>query len=301
VLRAIIALIFVLYVHISFAQVWQWSVLVRNAKKNNGTSRAFLWIPEDCKKVRGVVVAQNNMEEQSILERKRFRNAMSELGFAEIWVSPSFDHLFRFNEGAGETFNGMMNDLAEASGYSEIKHVPVVPMGHSAAASWPYYFAAWNPQRTLCAISVSGQWPYFRSPVFEPDIWGYKNIDYIPCLETMGEYEAANTRSTEGLKERAAHPLMPLSMLACPAEGHFAETEKKIAYIALYIKKAAQYRLIKDATENSAAVLKPIDPTKQDCLQINGASINYRLHVPHLLENIQVIRQMHFGSLMRKW
>ena len=56
------------------------------------------------------------MEEKSILESKTFRKAMSELGFAEIWVSPSFDHLFRFNEGAGETFNGMMNDLAEASG-----------------------------------------------------------------------------------------------------------------------------------------------------------------------------------------
>ena len=244
------------------AQEWQWSILVRNAKEGNGEARAFLWVPPDCRLLKGVVVAQNNMEEQSILESDHFRNEMTKLGFAEVWVSPSFDHLFRFNEGAGDTFNGIMNDLADSSGYAELKQVPVVPIGHSASASWPYYFAAWNPQRTLAAISVSGQWPWFRGPVFAPGIWGDKNIDFVPCLETMGEYEAANTWSIEGLKERSEHPQMPLSMLACPAEGHFAASVKKIEYIALYIKKAVEYRLLKPATLTPPALLKPIDPTQ---------------------------------------
>ena len=174
------------------AQVWQWSVSVKSAR--NGASRAFLWIPPDCRQVRAVVLAQNNMEEQSIIEHPVFRLAMSKLSFAIIWVSPSFDNLFRFNEGAGEMFNGIMKDLANESGYTELTYAPVAGIGHSAAASWPYYFAAWNPQRTLCAISVSGQWPYFRHPAFAPDIWRKdQNIDFIPCLETMGEYEAANT------------------------------------------------------------------------------------------------------------
>src|SRR5688572_32272340 len=179
------------------AQVWQWSIPVRNAR--NKESRAFLWIPENLKKIRGVIIAQNNMEELSILEHAGFRKEMAELGFAEIWASPSFDHVFRFNEGAGDIFNGMMNDMADSSGYNELKFVPVVGIGHSAAASWPYYFGVWNPQRTLACVSVSGQWPYVRHPQFSPDIWSKdQNIDYIPCLETMGEYEAANTWSTEG-------------------------------------------------------------------------------------------------------
>jgi len=241
------------------AQVWQWSVPVQKAR--NPASRAFLWIPPGCKKVKAVVVTQNNMEELSIVENNYFRKAMQGISFAIVWVSPSFDNLFRFNEGAGEVFNGMMNDLADSSGYEELKYIPVVAMGHSAAASWPYYFAAWNPERTLCAVSVSGQWPWFRSPQFAPDIWGDKNIDFIPCLETMGEYEAANTWSREGLKERKEHPLMPLSMLACPAEGHFAATEKKIRFIALYIKKAAQYRLPKKYPTDGPPVLLPVNPT----------------------------------------
>lgn len=242
------------------AQIWQWSVPVKNAR--NANSRAYLWVPPDCRRVRAVILAQNNMEEQLIIEHPVFREEMRKLSFAIIWVSPSFDHLFRFNEGAGETFNAFMKDLSSESGYNELNYAPIVGIGHSASASWPYYFAAWNPRRTLCAISVSGQWPYFRHPAFAPDIWQKdQNIDLIPCLETMGEYEAAATWSTEGLKERQQHPRMPLSMLACPAEGHFAASEKKIKYIALYIKKAAQYRLPKKMPENTAPVLLPVDPT----------------------------------------
>ena len=241
---------------------WQWSQIIKNAKENPGTARAFLWIPPDCRKVRGVILAQNNMEEEMILENPRFREALEELGFAEIWCAPGFDHLFRFNEGAGDAFNELMGDLASLSGYEELKFVPIVGLGHSAAASWPYYFAAWNPGRTLAAISVSGQWPWFRDKAFAPDIWGDRNIDFVPCLESMGEYESANTWSNEGLEERKRHPLMPLSMLANPAQGHFASTDAKVEYLVLYLKKAVQYRVPADWKVNGAPKLQPIDPTK---------------------------------------
>jgi hypothetical protein len=242
--------------------VWQWSALVKNAKDNNGQARAFLWIPPNCSKVKAFIFSQNNMEEQSILENPHFRDEMGKLGIAEVWVSPSFDLLFHFDLGAGDTFNAIMNDLADASGYFELKYVPFIGLGHSAAASNPYYMAAWNNDRVLAAISVSGQWPYFRHPSFAPDIWGLKTIDFIPCLETMGEYEAAANWSAEGLKERQAHPLMPLSMLANPAQGHFAATQEKIDYLVLYLKKAMQYRLPKNTPDGEAPQLIPIDPTK---------------------------------------
>src|SRR5258708_4137929 len=206
---------------------WQWSVEVKSERPENGPASAWLWIPTNCERVHGVVVAQHNMEEISILENPKFRSALAGMGIAEVWVAPFFDHLFRFNQGAGGTFNGMMDNLADESGYAELKFAPVVPLRHSAAASWPYYFAAWNPERTLAALSVSGQWPYFRDKNFAPEIWGDRNIDFIPCLESMGEYEAANNWSREGLLERQQHPKMPLSMLANPAQGHFASTDKK--------------------------------------------------------------------------
>jgi hypothetical protein len=244
------------------AAVWQWSALVKDSRENAGQARAFLWIPPECERVRGIVFAQDNMEEISILENPKFRAALSEINFAEVWVAPPFDHLFRFDAKAGDTFNAVMSDLTDKSGYNELSFAPIVGLGHSAAASWPYYFAAWNPGRTLAALSVSGQWPYFRHPQWAPDIWGDRKIDYIPCLESMGEYEAAATWSREGLKERQDHPLLPLSMLACPAEGHFASTDTKAEFLAFYIRKAIRYRVPKDWKGDVAPTLKPIDPTK---------------------------------------
>ena len=241
---------------------WQWSVAVKSEKPENGPARAWLWIPPDCERVRGVVVAQHNMEEISILENPKFRAALAEMNFAEIWVAPFFDHEFRFNEGAGETFGLMVDALADESGYAELKFAPVVPVGHSAAASWPYYFAAWNPGRTLAALSVSGQWPYVRDKNYAPDIWGARSVDFVPCLETMGEYESANDWSREGLWERQQHPRMPLSMLANPAQGHFASHDAKVAYLALYLKKAVQYRVPKNWDATAPPKLIPIDPTK---------------------------------------
>ncbi|HEU5397333.1 MAG TPA: hypothetical protein VFV81_09200, partial [Verrucomicrobiae bacterium] len=48
------------------AAVWQWSVPVKAEKPPNGPARAWLWIPPQCDYVRGVVIAQDNMEEISI-------------------------------------------------------------------------------------------------------------------------------------------------------------------------------------------------------------------------------------------
>lgn len=261
-LTAAVALVTAVPVEKSFAAEWQWSVSVKPEYPQNGMARAWLWIPPDCEQVRGVVVAQHNLEEISILENPKFRAELAKLNFAEVWVAPFFDHLFNFTNGAGETFNDFMKRLADESGYFELNFIPVAPMGHSAAASWPYYFAAWNPQRTLCALSVSGQWPYFRDKNFAPDIWGDRNIDFVPSLESMGEYEAADTWSAAGLRQRAEHPLMPLSMLANPGQGHFASTDIKVEYLALYLKKAVEYRVPKNWGSQSAPKLIPIDPTK---------------------------------------
>lgn len=223
--------------------IWQWSVPVRNFSSNpkNPEANAYLWIPERCGHVKAVLVAQHNMEEIQILEDTAFRRRMAEMDVAQVWICPSFNHGFDFTDGAWETLDSILKDLARESGYEELAKASLIAIGHSAAASWPYYLAAYKPDRTLACISISGQWPYYRDNGLCPDIWGDRHIDQIPCLETMGEYESAHTWSDRGLRDRSEHPQLPLSMLACPAEGHFAYTAEKAQYIAFYIKKALQY------------------------------------------------------------
>jgi hypothetical protein len=246
----------------SMAAEWQWSAPIESvtSSENKDHPRAFLWIPPNCQKLRGVVIGQHNMEEEPILEHPKFRAMLGQLGFAEIWVTPGFDLFFRFDQGAGEHFDEMMKALAVQCGYGELQFVPVVPIGHSAAASSPWNFAALNPGRTLAVLSVSGQWPYYKD-VNTPD-WGARTVDGVPGLVSMGEYEGADSRAGMGLGQRQEHPMTPLSMLANPGAGHFDVSDAKVEYLALYLKKAAQYRLPYIVPSDRPAELKPIDPTK---------------------------------------
>ncbi len=241
---------------------WQWSVPVPPLPDRAGEApRAFLWIPPDCQHVRAVVFGHHNMEEIGVFENPGFRKTLAELGFAEVWVAPAFDRNFRFDQGAGEKFDAMMAALAEQSGYFELTNAPLIPCGHSAAASLPWYVAAWKPERVLCALSFSGQWPYVPDPGNAPPFAGHA-IDSVPGFVTLGEYEWADERYVQGMAIKNAHPLMPLSALGCPADGHFVGLDEKIQMLALYLKKAAQYRLPEKSPAHGPVKLNPIDVTK---------------------------------------
>jgi len=247
---------------IVIAAEWQWSAPVSAESARKGDlSRAFLWIPPDCKQVRAVVFGQHNMEEIGVFESPVFRRTLAELGFAVVWVAPTFDRNFRFDKGADEKFDRMMAALAEASGYAELATAPLVPCGHSAAASMPWYIAAWKPERVLCGLSFSGQWPYVPDPDWAPP-YADHSIDSVPGLVTQGEYEWADERIPQGLAIKNAHPLMPLSALGCPADGHFVPLDDKIELLALYLKKAAQYRLPKSSPGSGPVKLNPINVTR---------------------------------------
>jgi len=60
------------------AAEWQWSVPAPTIPER----RAFLWVPPDCKQVRGLVVACHNMIEKSLFERPAFRAACAETTLA---------------------------------------------------------------------------------------------------------------------------------------------------------------------------------------------------------------------------
>ena len=223
--------------------IWQWMTEMQNTAASPKYKHpvAYLWIPQNCKEVKALIIAQHNMEEVSILEDLSFRKEMARLGVAELWICPRYNLGFDFSDGAWEGLEQTLSDLAEISGYQEISSVPLIGIGHSAAASAPYYMGASRPDRVLACISVSGQWPYYRDNGLCPDIWGDKTVDMIPCLETMGEYESAESWALRGLQNKSDHPLTPLSMLACPAEGHFAYSHDKAEYIALYIERALKF------------------------------------------------------------
>ncbi len=255
----------------AWAQVWQWSVPVQSvtSPETNDHPQAFLWIPDNCRYVRGVVVGQHNMLEEGIFEQPDFRKTMTKLGFAIVWVTPMFNQTFDWNptrssKRAGVEFTDMMTRLADVSGYTELKIAPVVPIGHSALASYPWNFAAWNPGRTLAVLSIHGDAPQTNltgSGRPNPD-WAGRTIDGVPGLMVMGEYEWWEDRLNPAFAYIAKHPATPFSLLADAGRGHFDHSDNMVRFLALYLEKAAQYRLPETSGQQDTVVLNPIDPKK---------------------------------------
>jgi len=248
------------------AQVWQWSASVPNvfSPETNDHLQAFLWIPPGCHQLKGVVLGQHNMLEEGILEHPDFRKTLAALDFGEIWVTPGLDLVFDFQQEAGAAFDSMIHGLADSSGYHELDFIPVVPIVHSAAASFSWNFAAWNPSRALAVLSVHGDAPLTNktgSGCPSPD-WGCRTIDGIPGLMVMGEYKWREDRIMPALTFVKAHPRAAISFLAYAGHGHFDFSDALMNYLATFIRKAAEYRISKDSKPDSEGhiALKSVNP-----------------------------------------
>jgi hypothetical protein len=237
------------------------------SRESKDHPRAFLWIPDNCQRVRSVVIADQNMEEEQIFQDASFRSTLADLGFAEVWIAPPMgSNDFRFDQGDAQILEKLLGNLASASGYREIEAAPLVPMGHSATASWCWDVAAWNPKRVLAVLSISGQWPYFSS-----QYWGDRNIDEVPGLTTKGEYEIQGSLENgwyAGLRGDSfqKHPHEAFTQVVEPADGHFGASKEKIDLIDLFLRKAAQYRLPADAPLEGPVTLTPMNAEKQGWL-----------------------------------
>ncbi len=242
--------------------VYQWSAPIDEAisPETKDHPRAFLWIPEICQRVRAVVIADQNMQEEQIFQDPDFRKTLTDLGFAEIWIAPAMGtDSFRFDKGEGAILEKLLKTLASQSGYGEIEFAPLVPTGHSATAGWGWDVAAWNPKRVLCVLSISGQWPYFGSKY-----WGDRSVDEVPGLTTKGEFEIQGNLESgwyAGLKGDfyQKHPDAAFTQVVEPGDGHFSASKEKIALIGMYLRKAAQYRLSAGDVSSGPVKLVPMD------------------------------------------
>ena len=246
---------------------WQWSVNLDEfvSKETGKCPQAFLWIPADCKQVKAILLGQHNMAEETLFENPLFREKMRELGFGFVWITPGIEQQWDVTKGVQKIFDKMMNDLADTSGYKELKYVPIVPIGHSAMATYPWNFAAWNPDRTLAVISYHGDAPRTNLTGYgrENLEWGRtRNIDGIPGLMVEGEFEWWEDRVTPALAFRMMYPRSCVSFLCDAGHGHFDTSDEVAMYIALFLKKAAEHRLPATMPQDAPVNLLPVNPAK---------------------------------------
>ncbi len=238
---------------------FQWAAKIEGvvSSETGDSPEGYLWIPRDCKSVTALMFAFQNMNEETLFRMERFRRRMEEADVALLWIAPGFGQEWDADrQDIQGPFDRLIDTLAVKSGHPELASVPLIPFGHSAQATMPWNFAAWNPYRTLCVISYHGDAPrtnlcgYGRANVE----WGRtRNIDGIPGLMVEGEYEWWEARINPALAFRMMYPRSCISFLGDAGRGHFDLSEQTADYIARFIEKSIEKRLCNDG-------LKPIDP-----------------------------------------
>ena len=209
---------------------------------------AYLRMPRNIREVKALLYCHQNMTEEVLFRSERFCRQMDSLGVAMAFVqqgSQNWDVTVKDEDGQNcqERFEQIIKQFAEGTKHPELLTAPIIPFGHSAQATFPWNFAAWNPERTLCIISYHGDAPrtnlcgYGRANVE----WGRtRNIDFIPGLMIEGEYEWWEARVRPALAFRMMYPDSRISFLCDAGKGHFDLCKETQDYIARFIAKALQ-------------------------------------------------------------
>lgn len=211
-------------------------------------STAYLWIPPNISRVRGLIVAQQNVGEQRFTEHPAIREACAQNELAIVWFYPAMDIRFeRRREDAVSLLEEVLAKLGEISGYPEIAHTPWISFGHSTTTGFARALAEARPDRTLAIISAKGgvmlpekgsfpgvysggHFPEWRQPTHD---WT-KQGRSLPNLKKIREELRARWR--------------PVSYVEEFGGGHFDYTERYLSFLALYIDKAVRARLNSDGS-----------------------------------------------------
>jgi hypothetical protein len=225
---------------------------------------AFVWIPEKCAYVRGIIWSMQNLMERNWLEDPIIRAAAADEGLAIVYVAGDDPGItWEMKPASVEATKRLFNDLAQESGYDEIGFAPILWMGHSFhGRTW--IFANAMPERTIAAI------PIRTYPL--PDSLGFTGIPlcYVVGQTTeLPQYSDGRPGDRDffwpvvrdtSLALRAANPSNLISVVVYPGGTHTDWDDAQARFVALYIRKACEYRLPKAMPVTGPVKLNSIAP-----------------------------------------
>jgi hypothetical protein len=236
-----------------------------DSSKTNAT--LYLWIPENCKQLRGLLILCTNVPEHMLVGHAAIRKACEANNLGIIWSTPTFMN-FRKSTRDGKTLNmaleykttvnflqQMLNGLAETSGYTEVASVPWLPMGESGHLLMVDALMENSPEKCIAGIFIKNNHlpPHNREvPTLvaygTAQEWGQDAVDIRTRWNDV-------TTAYEGvLNQRKQNPNWPLSYIIDGSSGHFDCSEKLANYFANYINLVAKARLSADGS----AKLQPV-------------------------------------------
>lgn len=233
--------------------VFQYAISL-SVKKGNATS--FLWIPPEAKQVRGVLMAGMTLAERELVKDPQIRQACAAEQLAIVFLTTGFGSV---------DIQQVLDEFAKVSGYRELSIAPLFFVGHSAGGPQAKAAAAKFAARCFGVMQYRGGAPSWEPPL-PPG---------IPALMMLGQFDEfgkAMMRDENGRENwengrdemarfRALDPASLGSIVIEPGAGHFAWSERSAAYLALFLRKAAQARIPDWPLDASTPVTcKRIDP-----------------------------------------
>ena len=268
------------------AAVYQWSVRVPGYTKK----RAYLWISPKSRRIRGLLVGLQNMLEEPAFADPIIRRACAKSGLGIVWIAPgstsvhdsglSLGNQFGPPAKAGAALQGALDRLAKVSGYSEIKYAPLLIFGHSAAASFVYGIAQWNPQRIIALIPDKCGYPSPGQSGLQPGIpvfhleaqwseWGAGWGLLVPW--DISDFIAA----------RKKWPRSITGEFLDAGTGHFDWCEKSAPLVAMFIRDAVKYRIPANEPRNRPVKLLAINKSRGWVIDITKYGTKYSRAMPY--------------------
>jgi hypothetical protein len=225
---------------------------------------SYLWIPENCQKVRGLLILCANVPEHRLVGHEEIRKVCAANNLAIVWSVPTFMNFRKTPEGKkmlDETqttvdfLQQQLDGLAASSGYAEIATVPWLPIGESGHLLMVDALVELRPERCIAGV-------WLKNNHLPP-----KNRQ-VPALVVFGTAQEWSQdkgdirtkwndigKTYEGiLNQRRNHPQWPLSYVIDGHSGHFDCSERLTAYLVRYIELAVRARL----SDDGSATLKPV-------------------------------------------
>jgi hypothetical protein len=235
-------------------------------------SRAYLWVPEECKKLRGILVLCANVPEMMLAGHPEIRRVCRENDLGIVWCPQSFFNFKRFgpekklaNAEAVSFLQQLLDGLAVTSGYPEVATVPWIPIGESGHLLMSDALVEAAPGRAIAGIWLKNNHlpPHDRiTPALvifgSAQEWGQDKADTNKHTTFLNRWASNATGYEMVSNERKNHPDWPLSYAIDGQSGHFDCSEKVVSITARYIDAVTKARLPKGGGTN----LVPVDMTK---------------------------------------
>jgi len=222
--------------------------------KTNAT--AYLWIPERCRRLRGLLIMGTNVPEHMLVGHQAIRDVCAANDLGIVWSTPTFWYSKAKNENRTivNFLEQLLEGLAKVSGYEEVATVPWLPMGESGHLLMVDALVEEAPERCMAGIWIKNAHLPPKNRVTPALVvfgtaqeWGQDKVDIRTRWNDLKPYESV-------LNQRKANPNWPLSFVLDGGSGHFDVSERLVTYFAHYIDLVAKARLGKDGS----AALKPV-------------------------------------------